>query len=81
MANRIMAMGLEVSVDNKTGMLDVRGENDKLQSVRQMLDNEGYTDDTAVACGIFGVTPATDFISRMFVCPFGEGSNGYMAMA
>lgn len=81
MANRIMAMGLEVDVDDVTGMLDVRGENDKLQSLRQMLDKEGYTDDTAVVCGMFGEEPATDFISRMFVCPFGDGSNGYMAMA
>jgi len=81
MANRIMDMGLEVSVDNETGMLDVRGENDKLQSVRQMLDNEGYIDDTEIACGMFGMTPATDFISRMFICPFGNGNNGYMAMA
>lgn len=81
MINRIIGMGLVVTVDNTTGMLDVRGENDKLQSLRQMLDKEGYTDDTVVACRIFGEEPATNFISRMFVCPFGDGCNGYMAMA
>lgn len=81
MADRIKAMGLNVSIDEITGMLDVKGDNDKLQSVRQMLNDEGYIDDSRIACGLFGQTPATDFISRMFVCSFGDGNNGYMAMA
>lgn len=80
--NTIEAMGMEIDTGRCVdGAFIVRGDNDKLQTIRQMLNDAEYIDDSPIACGMMGLTPATETISFIMICNFGEGNNGYMAAA
>ena len=48
MLERIKEMGLEVTDGgiNIEGFISVTGDKGKLRTLRKMLDNEGYSDDT-----------------------------------
>ena len=80
MKAKLEAMGLDVVVENG-GMLNVTGDSEKLIEARQMLNDNNFVDDTSVFSKMFGLDAATDFISRLMVCEFGEGNNGYCALA
>lgn len=80
--DKIEAMGMEINTERcTTGSFIVKGENEKLQTLKQMLDDDGYTDDSPVACPLLGFTPAKESISFMMICNFGGNNNGYMAVA
>lgn len=80
--NKIEAMGMEIDTERCVdGAFVVKGDNNKLQNLRKMLDEAEYIDDSPVACGMMGLTPAKETISFIMICNFGEGNNGYMAAA
>ena len=81
MRQRIIELGGVISPKRDNGdNYEVLGSNEVLQKIRKMLDENNYTDDgTAFAADFLGVTPATDNISRLFVCDYDKP--GYLAIA
>lgn len=55
MVEKIKAMGLEVTGDED--FMEVSGDNAKLRELKEILDNEGYENDSSAMSLLFGIKP------------------------
>ena len=84
MVEKIKALGANVDEREET-CLAVTGDPSILQKVKEMLDDEGFINDTYSFGMMFGTVlgrlPAEDTIGLMMVTQLDGGQNGYMAFA
>lgn len=76
---KIKSLGVRFDDNGNIECILVTGESSKLKRVCEILKEEGYHDDSGLA-GYIGLTPATDYITRVAITDVEEDLNGYMAV-
>lgn len=85
MLEKIKEMGLSIDDSSIENFVTVSGEIGKLRKLREMLDDEGYIDDTPaidILSAMVGMelrAATENKIGHIMICMFGEP--GYMALA
>ena len=81
MTERIMNMGLNAIEIKEMNLIEVSGSNEKLMELKDTLDNEGYSNDTAAMEMMFGVRPPeADEVTKILITTFGD-KDGYLLVA
>lgn len=79
MVEKIKAMGLEVTGDND--FMEVNGDNAKLRELKEILDDEGYENDSFAMSLFFGIeTPTKPSEIRKIIVNHVAGK-GYLLVA